>query len=86
MNKEKFEGEPVGKYTLSDEIKKFRKLVLKHRGPYCQRCHKLVRKYSELDMQHKDRDRWNNTAQNVVLLCRKCHTEVHSFSESEWLN
>lgn len=48
-------------------------------GFNCQKC--LVNfsgfKAKLLDVHHKDRNKYNNTLDNLVCLCKSCHTKIH---------
>lgn len=43
----------------------------------CEQC-KYVHPLHELHCHHKDRDRLNNTADNLKVLCDSCHAKEHS--------
>jgi len=54
----------------------YRKKALEHYGCKCQECG--YDKYiSVLDVHHKDYDRSNNEIENLVVLCVRCHIEIH---------
>ncbi len=38
-----------------------------------------------LDIHHKDSDKSNNLNNNVLVLCRKCHQDIHRIGY-RWLN
>lgn len=49
-------------------------------GRACAWCHQLERDDTlgrRLDVHHVDRDRWNNAVDNLVALCRSCHTKTN---------
>jgi len=39
----------------------------------CQQCGSV----KKLDVHHKDKDYTNNEPENLILLCRSCHTKLH---------
>jgi 5-methylcytosine-specific restriction endonuclease McrA len=57
--------------------------VLEVRGGICQRCG--YSKKEILHVHHKDRNRNNNTLENLELICPNCHYEEH-YLEKSWLN
>jgi len=69
------------KYTgrpLKDKVKDQRSLkikLLKERGKICECCG--YDKYKILQIHHKDRNRNNNTMDNLELICPNCHYEKH---------
>jgi hypothetical protein len=64
-----------GYSNAKEFIEDYRKLVIKVRGNQCERCGVTNQR---LDLHHKDKNRENTTSENVLLLCKKCHNEVHS--------
>ena len=52
-----------------------KKRLLKERGTQCGRC--TYTKAKILQVHHKDRDRKNNSLENLELLCPNCHMEEH---------
>jgi hypothetical protein len=57
--------------------------LLKERGRFCERC--AYSKVEILQVHHKDRDRENNSLENLALICPNCHAEEH-YLEKSWLN
>ncbi len=57
--------------------------LLREKGTVCERCG--YSKYEILQVHHKNRDRNNNTIENLELICPNCHYEEH-FLEKSWLN
>ena len=55
--------------------KKERELIFKENGKVCQRCDSLE---LPLEIHHLDGNRENNQSLNLVILCKKCHSKVHS--------
>lgn len=56
--------------------------LLNTRGNKCERCG--YDKYEILQVHHKNRDRDNNTLNNLELICPNCHFEEH-YLEKSWL-
>ncbi len=57
--------------------------LLKIQGPKCSRC--SYNKYEILQIHHRNRDRNNNSLENLELICPNCHYEEH-YLEKSWLN
>jgi 5-methylcytosine-specific restriction endonuclease McrA len=38
-----------------------------------------------LDTHHKDRDRSNNTIENIMVLCASCHAKLHYVEDDRGL-
>ncbi len=74
------------KYKLGrprDKAKDCRALklrLLRHRGEKCERC--SYNKVTILQAHHKDRNKKNNTLDNLELLCPNCHMEEHHLAKS----
>jgi 5-methylcytosine-specific restriction endonuclease McrA len=49
--------------------------LMRERGASCERCGYAVAEI--LHLHHKDRDRSNNTSQNLEILCPNCHFSEH---------
>ena len=45
----------------------------KYKGTTCQQCGFIPVHISQLDVDHKDGDRWNNDPSNLQTLCANCH-------------
>jgi hypothetical protein len=45
----------------------------RHKGTECQQCGFIPVHISQLDVDHKDGDRWNNEPHNLQTLCANCH-------------
>jgi len=56
-------------------IKRIKVRLLKLRGGVCERCN--YSKTKILEIHHKNRNRKNNTFENLELLCPNCHAEEH---------
>lgn len=48
-------------------------------GKKCNRCSRRL----FLQRHHRDRDRSNNSSENVEILCRWCHQDEH-ISAGDW--
>lgn len=57
--------------------------LLREKGTVCERCG--YNKHEILQVHHKNRDRTNNTVDNLELICPNCHYEEHLLEKS-WLN
>jgi len=56
--------------------------LLQKRGTICERCR--YNKIQEiLVLHHKNRDRTNNTTENLEILCPNCHAEEHYGKEKK---
>lgn len=45
----------------------------KHKKDHCEQCGSV----SNLHIHHKDKNITNNSKENLVTLCRKCHDSLH---------
>lgn len=50
-----------------------RKRSVKFRGSRCEICGTT----ENLQAHHKDMNPWNNTQENIMTLCARCHTKYH---------
>ena len=63
-----------------------RKLIFKNKlFPYkCNKCH--IKSWNKnpltLEIEHKDGDRFNNTKENLELLCPNCHSQTKTFRKN----
>ncbi len=70
---------------LRDKVVSYQRLkirLLNQRGKACERCG--YAKYEILQIHHKDRNRINNSLDNLDLICPNCHFEEH-YLEKSWL-
>jgi hypothetical protein len=51
----------------------YRRIAFEAHGEQCQRCDSN----RNLNVHHKDRNRRNNAAENLEVLCRSCHNREH---------
>jgi len=72
-------GRPKDKVVTS-RILKLR--LMEKRGKNCERC--SYNKYKILQVHHKNRDRADNSIENLEIICPNCHYEEH-YSENIWL-
>jgi len=56
--------------------------LLKIRGKKCERCG--FGKFQILQIHHKDKNRNNNSLDNLELICPNCHSQEHYF-ENSWV-
>lgn len=63
---------------------KYRDLIFRHKEKICERCQ--YNKHPEiLEVHHKDRNRENNTIENLEVLCSRCHDEEHFLNrDGKW--
>lgn len=63
---------------LKDKVKSQQALkirLLNDRGKNCERC--TFNKYEILQVHHKNKNRNNNSMNNLELICPNCHAEEH---------
>ena len=76
------------KYKISsprDKVKSGQALkvrLIENRGKKCERCN--YNKYQILEVHHKNKNRNDNTLENLLLICPNCHAEEHLLEKS-WL-
>lgn len=71
---------------LKDKVRGQRALKIRlidQRGAKCERCG--YKKVEILHVHHRDRNRNNNSLENLELICPNCHGEEHHL-ENSWLN
>ena len=49
--------------------------LLEKRGSFCERCH--YDKYKILQIHHRNRNREDNSDENLEIVCPNCHYEEH---------
>jgi GTP cyclohydrolase I len=57
--------------------------VVKERGYSCERCGKVLgspgsKKNFDLCLHHLDGCQWNNDPDNLLIVCRQCHSKFHN--------
>jgi 5-methylcytosine-specific restriction endonuclease McrA len=63
-------------YIQSAKWRSFKKTIISHRGEKCEKCGS---KPGSLDLHHKTYARlFNELPQDVMLLCRECHSNIHN--------
>jgi len=55
---------------------------MEERGTKCERCG--YKKYEILHVHHKNRNRNDNSMENLEIICPNCHYEEH-YLEKSWL-
>lgn len=62
----------------------YRELAKRHKKLICERC--SYDKYTEiLEVHHKDRNRQNNSIENLEIVCPRCHAEEHFLNkDGKW--
>ena len=59
----------------------YRAIALRNKASVCERCG-YCKMPEILEVHHKDRNRENNTIENLEVLCPNCHQEEH-YSEKD---
>ena len=64
----------------------YRQLAIEYLGGVCQQCGSM----ENLQIHHKNGNWKDNSRENLVLLCRKCHLEIHqtqrkNSERKEWI-
>jgi GTP cyclohydrolase I len=54
-----------------------KKIIIKERGKFCQRCGEPVDGF-DLIVHHLDGRKWNNDTSNLIILCRPDHSKIHN--------
>jgi len=66
-----------------DKARIFRVIrLMEERGTKCERCG--YKKYEILHVHHKNRNRNDNSMENLEIICPNCHYEEH-YLEKSWL-
>lgn len=62
----------------------YREIAFRTKPKICERCN--YSKYSEiLEVHHRDRNRNNNSIENLVVVCPTCHMEEHFLNkDGKW--
>lgn len=90
----RFDGVHVGKYNrhwrggvegkYPKEFNNKLKLVIKERDNYkCKICDISLYKTKKAHIHHINGDRYNNSLDNLILLCLECHSAIHNTSSRE---
>ena len=58
----------------STHSKTLRRMLFEERGRDCEICKKPFFH----NIHHKDKNRQNNKLENLMLVCRKCHSNIHN--------
>ena len=62
------------RYATDDPAWRTLREVVLHRHPLCVQCQKKGRLVPAVDVDHVDGDAWNNDEENLVGLCKSCHS------------
>ena len=54
-----------------------------HKKEICEHCGFIPVHISQLDVDHKDGDRWNNDPSNLQTLCANCH-RLKTMMAQDW--
>ena len=68
------------RFYKSARWRRLRKIVLR-RDPICKKCEEEGRTRASQEVHHKDGDHKNNEIDNLVGLCKSCHSREHGFGE-----
>ena len=60
-------------FVKGDSAGRYRRIAWEMKPRVCENCGST----DNLCVHHKDRDRANNTAENLQILCKPCHTTLH---------
>lgn len=62
-----------------------RTVILKYLKAYCERCHENgIKTIENLTLDHKDWDPSNNSIDNLMVLCLKCHRNKDQWDKKKW--
>jgi hypothetical protein len=51
--------------------------LLGHDGKTCSRCNRIVPDSSQLCIHHIDNNPINSSRENLIVICRYCHSQIH---------
>lgn len=63
----------IGKSSIRKNLRGYRKIALEFFKEECQCC--KVNKY--IDIHHIDKNKKNNSLENLLPLCKRCHMKLH---------
>lgn len=66
------DDEPMPTVSSAHLFSKSRKIVVERSKGVCESCGKKA-----VEVHHKDRDRDNNEVENLIHLCKTCHSKAH---------
>jgi len=69
--------EKVSEEKTKDSYKIAKKIILKERGRFCERCGKELGE-KKVVIHHKNGRRWDNNLDNLQILCSSCHSKIHN--------
>jgi len=61
---------------------KRKNLLIKYHNT-CQQCHRTINKLQYLHIHHKNKNRYDNNDDNLLLLCIICHQQQHK--DNPWV-
>jgi predicted HTH transcriptional regulator len=61
------------------QSREYREIAFALHGKECQRCGSN----DEIEVHHRDRNRSNNSPENLEVLCHECHMDEHHEERSE---
>lgn len=67
--------------TYVNGIGIYRRIALEHYGYVCEVCKLDLTTIASdrISVHHKNRDRTNNTIENLAVMCKSCHAKEHEF-------
>jgi len=69
----------ISKLIRGYQWRQFRKHIIKQRGRICQGCKTKIPNQEPLLLHHRDLNPFNNSEDNIILLCEECHTLAHGY-------
>ena len=66
------------------EFKKIKKIIKERDNYTCQECNKQFKEKNKLDAHHIDFNKKNSKLENLITLCKSCHSKT-KFKRSEWI-
>ena len=67
---------PDTKLRYSKDWSRISRELIRIRGGKCEECFRLSEKRNPLTVHHIDGQPENNTNENLIVLCAKCHLRV----------
>jgi len=69
--------EKLSDSKIKNSFTRAKKLIIKERGEFCERCGKDISDW-QLTVHHKNGRKWDNDLDNLQILCRSCHSKLHN--------
>jgi len=77
LKSELFAEQTKDKQQKSNMFSIAKKIVIKERGNFCERCGEFLEK-DDLIIHHKNGRKSDNDISNLQILCKCCHTKIHN--------